>query len=63
MMMKVQEDIDDGPIREAFDTLNYDLFIAKLNAHGNLTKKWHRTKPNTTYSSWEEVTEGVSKIL
>ena len=39
MMMKVQEDIDDGPMREAFDTLNYDLFIAKLNAHGNLTKK------------------------
>ena len=37
---------------EIFDALNHDLLIAKL-LHSYLSKRWHRTKVNTSFSSWE----------
>ena len=50
----------------AFDTLNYDLLIAKLHAYGfqndalklfhsYLSKQWHKNKVNMSFSSWEEL--------
>ena len=50
-----------------FGTLNHDLLIAKLSAYGfeqdaltliysYLPNRWHRTKINSTFSSWEELT-------
>ena len=54
---------------KAFGTLNRDLLIAKLTAYGfehdalkliysYLTNKRHRTKINSAFSSWEELTQG-----
>ena len=48
-------------LSKAFDTLNYDLFIAKLYVygfqhdalklpHGHLSKRWHRIRFNTSFS-------------
>ena len=53
-----------------FDTLNHDLLIAKLHAYGfeyntlklfksYLSKRWHRTKINTSFSSLSELITGV----
>lgn len=55
---------------KAFDTINHDLLIAKLYAYGfdkdslktiwsYLNNRWQRTKINTTFSSWSELTRGV----
>ena len=57
-------------LSKAFDTLNHDLLIAKLNAYGfdknalkltrsYLTNRWQRTKVNTSFSSWVELILGV----
>ena len=53
-----------------FDTINYDLLLAKLNAYGftnkslrfinsYLTNRWQRTKVNTSFNSWSELLFGV----
>ena len=58
-----------GPF-EAFYTLNYDLLIEKLSVYGfghdaleliysYVTNRWHRTKINSAFSSWEGLTQGV----
>ena len=55
---------------KAFDTLNHNLLIAELHAYGfqhdalkllhnYLSKWWHRTKVNKSFSSWEELIKGV----
>ena len=57
-------------LSKAFDSLSYDLLIAKLNAYGfslpalklvhsYLSNRKQRTKFNNAYSSWEEILFGV----
>ena len=57
-------------LSKAFDTLNHALMIAKLHAYGfdrsslnlihsYLTHRWHRTKINTSFSTWKQLLTGV----
>ena len=57
-------------LSKAFDTLNHDLLIAKLHAYGfgknalkliksYLSTRRQRTKINSSFSTWSELTKGV----
>ena len=57
-------------LSKAFDTLNHDLLLAKLNAYGftkkaikllssYLSNRHQRTNINQTFSLWEEIISGV----
>ena len=53
----------------ASDTIKHDLVITKLHAYGfskeplkllhSLSNRWHRTKINKHFSSWQELIQGV----
>ena len=57
---------------KAFDTINHDLLIAKLHPYGfdknslklllsYLKNRWHRTRINQHFNSWEELLQGVTQ--
>ena len=57
-------------LSKAFDIIKHDLLIAKLYAYGfskeslkllhsYLSNRWHRTKINKKFSSWQEFILGV----
>ena len=59
---------------KAFDTISHDLLIAKPHAYcfhksslklflSYLNNRWHRTKINQNFSSWEELLQVVAQRL
>ena len=57
-------------LSKAFDTINHELMVAKLNSYGfdrsallmisgYLKNRWHKTRINASYSSWKELLQGV----
>ena len=61
-------------LSKAFDCLNHDLLIAKLDAYGfeinainfiydYLKERKQRTKVNNSYNSWENIQYGVPQGL
>ena len=61
-------------LSKGFDTLNHELFIAKLSAYGfnneslkliqsYLTNRGQRTKINKSFSRWTELLQGVAQGL
>ena len=62
--------MDTPDFSKAFDTLNHDFPIAKLDMYGfdkqslrliisYLSKRWQRTKINQSFSSWVELLQGI----
>ena len=57
-------------LSKAFDTIKYDLLLAKLHAYGfskkalklihnYLRNRWHRTQIKEDFSTWQELLQGV----
>ena len=58
-----------------FDSLNHDLFIAKLEAYGVdlsspsliisscISREKQRTKVNNSFRKWSEITSGFPRVL
>ena len=78
MVEKLKKCLDEGGVTgailmdlsKAFDTINHELMIPKLEAYGfgedalhivqsYLSDRWQRTKVNTSFSSWEQLLCGV----
>ena len=61
-------------LSKAFDTINHELFIAKLHAYGfeksalrlllnYLSNRWQHSKINKKLCSWVELMQGVPQVL